>query len=119
MNYETNPCRKIFEKINYTNTKDFYKLMNNSKFILSPIGDRNDTYRHLEAIGLGSIPIANVEILYKELYRDNMFYVNNTYDMLAIYNMNLELEYNCPNKDLICLEYWKDYIKNNIINSTY
>lgn len=114
MNYETNSCRKIFEKIPYTTNEEFYKLINDFKFILSPIGDRDETYRHWEAIGLGTIPISNVGVLYKELYGDNMFYVDNTFDMLAIYNMNIELEYKCPNKDLICLEYWKDFIKNNI-----
>ena len=116
MNYETNQCRKIFERLQYSTNEEFYKSMHDSKFILSPIGDRNETYRHWEAFGLGTIPISNVGILYKDLYKDNMFYVDNTYDMLSIYNMNIELEYHCPNKDYICLEYWKDYIKNNLGN---
>ena len=114
MNYSTNICREIFERMPSMSNEEFYKLINNSKFILSPIGDRNDTYRHWEAIGLGTIPIANVEYLYKELFMDNMFYVNNTYEMLELYNSNTELIYKCPNKDLICLDYWKDYIKKNI-----
>lgn len=114
MNYSTNKCRKVFEKIPGISNKHFYESMNNVKFILSPIGDRDDTYRHWEAIGLGTIPIANVGILYKDLYKDNMFYVDNTDDMLNIYNTKVELVYNSPNKDFICLEYWKDYIMKNI-----
>lgn len=114
MNYSTNICRDIFVQIPYTSNEEFYKSINNSKFILSPIGDRNETYRHWEAIGLGTIPIANVGHLYKELFMDNMFYVNNTHEMLELYNSNTELIYKCPNKDLICLDYWKNYIKENV-----
>ena len=116
MSYSTNECRNIFRNnpIGYMDTESFYKEINNAKFILSPIGDRDETYRHWEAIGLGTIPIANVGILYKELYKDNMYYVNDTYEMLDMYNNNINLDYKCPNKDFICLEYWKDYIKNNI-----
>jgi hypothetical protein len=114
MNYETNNCRNIFEKLPYMNIETFYNVMNNSKFILSPIGDRNDTYRHWEAIGFGTIPISNVGELYKKIFKDNMMYVDNTYDMLIMYNSNIDLPYKMPNKNIICLEYWKDYIKNNI-----
>ena len=114
MNYITNNCRSIFEKMPYMDNKTYYKLMNDSKFILSPIGDRDETYRYWEAIGLGTIPISNVGSLYKDLFEDNMIYVNDTYEMLNMYKINLNLPYKIPNKNFICLEYWKDYIKNNI-----
>ena len=39
-----------------------------------------------------------------------MIYVENTEKMLKMYNTQSKLEYKCPNKDLICLDYWKDYI---------
>jgi hypothetical protein len=113
MNYCTHHCRGIFERLSPISVEQFYKSIHDAKFILSPIGDRNETYRHWESIGLGTIPIANVEPLYKELFRDNMYYVNDTDDMLCLYKMNSQLEYNCPNRDFICVEYWKDYIKNN------
>ena len=113
MNYGTHHCRGIFERLPHISVEEFYKSINDAKFILSPIGDRNETYRHWESIGLGAIPIANVAPLYKELFRDNMYYVNDTTDMLSLYNTNAQLEYNCPNRDVICVEYWKDYIKNN------
>ena len=114
MNYRTNPCRKIFPQLKQITNNDFYEKIHKSKFILSPIGDRNETYRHWEAIGLGTMPIANVGELYKDLFQDNMIYVENTEKMLKMYNTQSKLEYKCPNKDLICLDYWKDYIKEKI-----
>jgi len=114
MNYKTNPCRNIFPKLEPISNNIFYKEMHNSKFILSPIGDRDDCYRHWEAIGLGTIPITNITDLYKDIFQDNMIYINNTADMLKLYDDQKNLEYKCPNKNLICVDYWKDYIKNNI-----
>lgn len=111
MNYKTNKCRLIFPRLKPIKNSDFYEKMHQSKFILSPIGDRNETYRHWEAIGLGTIPIANVGELYKDLFQYNMYYVKNTQKMLQMYKSQPKLNYNCPNKDLICLDYWKDYIK--------
>lgn len=114
MNYKTNVCRKKFPVLNPITNEEFYKKIHESKFILSPIGDRNETYRHWESIGLGTIPIANVGELYKDLFKDNMIYVKSSEEMLNFYVEQKNLEYKIPNKDFICLNYWIDYIKNNI-----
>lgn len=111
---ETHSCRKIFKPEPRLNLYDFYKKMSKAKFILSPIGDRDDCYRHWEAIGFGTIPISNIGKLYKDLFQDNMIYAENTEQMLKMYNSQSKLEYKCPNKDLISVDYWKDYIKKNI-----
>lgn len=107
----THPCRKIFKEEPRLELYDFYKKMAKAKFILSPIGDRDDCYRHWEAIGLGTIPISNVNDLHKKLFKKNMIYESNPNKMLEMYNMQKNLEYKCPNKDLICVDYWKNYIK--------
>ena len=114
MNYITNQCREIFPKLKSIPHNIFYEEMHKSKFILSPIGDRDDCYRHWEAIGLETMPISNVGDLYKDLFQDNMIYVNNTPDMLKLFDEQKNLEYKYLNKDLICLDYWKEYIKKNI-----
>ena len=110
----THPCRKIFKPEPRLNLYDFYKKMSEARFILSPIGDRDDCYRHWESIGFGTIPISNVNELYKDLFQDNMIYVNNTQEMLKLYNEQQNLDYKCPNRDLICVDYWKDYIQEKI-----
>ena len=43
----------------------FYDLLATASFVLSPCGDRCDTYRTYEAIGLGAVPVVNApEALY-------------------------------------------------------
>jgi len=117
MNHNTNPCRKFFPKGQRLNNNIFYEEIHKSKFILSPIGDRDDCYRHWEAIGLGTIPISNVGDLYKDIFLDNMIYEKDIKNMIKIFEEQQQLEYKCPDKNLICLDYWKDYIKK--ISSTF
>jgi len=86
MDYNTNSCRSIFEKQDYISYDLFCNKLIESKFILSPIGDRDDCYRHWEAIGYNTIPISNVNSIYKELFEDNMYYVDNTKTMINMLN---------------------------------
>ena len=114
LNHDTNPCRlklPIIPRISYTS---FLSKIAQAKFILSPIGDRDDCYRHYEAIGLGTIPISNVNELYKNIFTTNMIY-SNINEMANMLNEdNLNLIYKEPNKDLICYEYWKDIVYKKI-----
>ena len=119
INYITNPCRvklPIFPMIPAT---EFRKEIACAKFILSPIGDRDDCFRHYEAIGLGTIPISNVNELYKNIFTSNMIY-NNIDEMVNMLNDdNLDLDYKEPNRDLICYEYWKDIVHKKIADIKY
>jgi hypothetical protein len=59
MDNNTNMCRKKLPILNRIKSCDMYNKIAISKFLISPIGDRDDCYRHYEAIGLGTIPISN------------------------------------------------------------
>lgn len=98
---------------------DYYKNLHKAKFVLSPIGDREDCYRHWEAIGLGCVPISNVnKNLFKQTLKSSMLYKDCT-EMLNNYKNNDILDYNEPNKDLICLSYWINEINKYIKNSDH
>ena len=120
MNYITNICRNVFVQLNYIDYETFCNKLIKSKFILSPIGDRDDCYRHWEAIGFDTMPISNVGNLYKPLFNDNMYYVDNTLEMLKIFDNQDHYNnlYKNVNKDLITVEYWKDFIINHIKSIT-
>jgi hypothetical protein len=114
----THKCReqiiKIIPKKGHMDIKDYYTNMNESKFILSPIGDRDDCYRHWEAIGLGCVPISNVnKDIFYTLFGDNMIYMN-VDEMIRIYKNNDPQIYIQPNRDLICVDYWRDLITNYV-----
>jgi hypothetical protein len=46
--------------LNKTRPQNYYAELAKYKYVISPHGDRPDCYRHWEAIGLGVIPIANI-----------------------------------------------------------
>lgn len=110
INNNTNICRKKLPFLKNININEFYFKIAESKFVISPIGDRDDCYRHYEAIGLGTIPISNVNNLYKNIFEENMYYCNID-EMVNIINTNsINYKYNEPNKDLICFDYYKEKI---------
>ena len=111
----TNECRKKLPMYSdYLNVSDFYKTVQQGKFLISPIGDRDDCYRHYEAIGLGTIPISNVNCFYKNIFKTNMIYADIDEMVKIIEEGHVNYIYEEPNKDLICFEYYRDIV-NKII----
>lgn len=108
-------CRQKLPELIHLPPEDFYKNIAQTKFLLSPIGDRDDCYRHYEAIGLGCIPISNVSNLYKNIFEESMYYCDIDKMVDILNNNNSPIDYFEPNKDLICFDYYKDKVY-NIIN---
>jgi len=110
----TNPCRSKLPVLKPISAESFYETIAISKFVISPIGDRDDCYRHCECIGLGAVPVSNVGILYRELFTDSMLY----YDIDTIADIartnKINESYHVPNKDLICLNYYRDAIMQRV-----
>ena len=46
------------------------------KFVISPPGDRLDTYRHWESVALGAIPVSNIPRTSRPLFASGMFHVD-------------------------------------------
>jgi hypothetical protein len=110
----TNPCRELLPKADKYPEEEFYDTIRKSKFMISPIGDRDDCYRHYECIGLKTIPISNVGEYYKELFKDNMLYCD-IHKMIEIIQTNeVNREYNEPDQNLISYEYYKDLVYDRI-----
>jgi hypothetical protein len=120
INKNTHPCReKLPFKDMISPVSEYYKQMSDGKFILSPIGDRDDCYRHYEAIGLGTIPISNVNNLYKNIFTTNMVYVNIDEMVNMIDKDSIDIVYKEPNKDLICFEYYKNIVYKILKDTKY
>ena len=110
INNGTNPCRARLPFMHGLSASEYYKNMEDGRFILSPIGDRDDCYRHYEAIGLGTIPISNVNCFYKKIFTTNMIYANIDEMVNMLNNGSVNYNYEEPNKDLICFEYYKNKV---------
>ena len=83
-----------------------------SHYVTSPNGDRPDCHRHYEALGLGAIPITQMDpSVYTHLKDQEGIIYNNT-------NWNLkDLEKTLPfpapevNRNVIFEEYWMEYVE--------
>ncbi len=111
LNTSTNSCRQLFKITTpYLELSDFYREVARAKFLISPIGDRDDCYRHYEAIGLGTIPLSNVGPFYKHIFESSMMYFS-TSELVEIADGKKQIdEYQKPRQELICLEYYKEQI---------
>ena len=101
--------RSADEQAHLMSPPEYYAHMARARFLLSPRGDRYDTYRHWEAIGLGALPIANVDRrLYESLFEDDMVYAEDADFMLRVFNneTHLDATYHRPNPDRICSTLW-------------
>jgi hypothetical protein len=104
--------------------KEYLQKILNSKFVISTEGDRKDTYRHYECIGLKAIPISNIN--YRSIFGENMIY-SNAEDMVNMVKTGIvNEEYKVPNRDILLTQYWVDKIneliqihKRNIYKISY
>ena len=112
INQGTHPDRKRLPNPNKQKRMGYYRHISHSKFFISPRGDRDDTHRHYECIGLGTLPISDLNRnLYEQLFGDNMIY-KDIDDCVAIANSlhYPESEYKEPNRNFVTMEYWKEYL---------
>ena len=114
INNGTNPCRSKLPILPVMDTNEFYKKISDSKFALSPIGDRDDCYRHYECIGLGTVPISNIGSHYRAIFGENMYYCDIDTMVGILDNGTIDCSYSAPNRDLICFDYYKDKVMNRI-----
>ena len=114
INNGTNPCRSKFPVLPSMEVSEFYKKISDSEFALSPIGDRDDCYRHYECIGLGTIPISNIGSHYRAIFGENMYYCDIDTMVGIIDSGVFDCSYAMPNRDLICFDYYKDKVMNRI-----
>jgi hypothetical protein len=93
---------------------DFLKNILNAEFVISTTGDRDDCFRHYECIGLNSIPVSNINNIYKDIFEENMIY-SNAEEMINMINSNsVNYNYKKPNRDILTISYWIDKIYQKI-----
>jgi hypothetical protein len=97
------------EKLKY---KKYLDTINKSKFLISTAGDRDDCFRHYEAIGLETVPISNIN--YKEIFGDSMYSTSEENLVKIAETKKSDIEYKKPNKDIIYFKYWKDKLYKRI-----
>jgi len=112
----THPSRKPFLTDHVRNAPalkpvQFYERIAQARFLVSPRGDRPDTYRHWEAIGLGTLPIANINrTLYGSLFGDDMVYMEDADKIISLLDEHardmLERQYHVPAAHRLSSLFW-------------
>lgn len=89
--------------------RQYYTEIAATRFLISPHGDRPDCYRHWEAIGLGAVPIANIDrALYGPMFGRDMVYVDGADEMIALLDdpSTLDSLYRPPQSHRVLTRYW-------------
>lgn len=77
MRQDSNKRRAKFQSSKRYSYNEYINRVAHAEFVLSLEGDRPDCYRHWEAIGLGTVPITNLNrTLYHQLFGSNVLYTD-------------------------------------------
>ena len=88
---------------------DYHLVMAKSKYVVSPNGDRPDCYRHYEAIGLGAVPITQLDPVSYAHFGVGSVIFNNTQWNLALLEKELD-PWPIVNRNMIREDYWMDWV---------
>lgn len=92
---------------------DYLKAIESAFFVISPIGDRPDCYRHWESIAFGAIPICNCPPIFDTMFQKNMIVAKDTVELLSYLNLSddaIQRLYKPPDRSIVLSIYWENKI---------
>ena len=100
----------------FISPEEYFRKMSKSMYILSPNGDRPECYRHYEAIGLGTVPITELDpFFYRHLSNAGFHGVlfNNSNWNVSSLETKLDL-FPVVNRNIIWENFWEDWIDDGV-----
>ena len=92
---------------------EYFVRMSRSRYVLSPDGDRPECFRHYEALGLGTVPITELDpILFRHLSGGPVLYGN--YEWNATILERVLDARPVVNRNLIREDYWMDWMEDAV-----
>lgn len=91
----------MMPKVNY---KDYLKQLSNCRFVISPHGDRPDTYRHWESIIMGAYPIIENIGSFQKVFNSSAIFVDSLLDLSKFEQLEL-LE--GPDRSVVLASHWR------------
>ncbi|KAL3816092.1 hypothetical protein ACHAXA_011417 [Cyclostephanos tholiformis] len=89
---------------------DYFVNMSHSRYVLSPNGDRPECHRHYEALGLGTVPITELDpILFRHLAGGPVVYANREWNATALERVLDPRP--IVNRNLIREDYWMGWME--------
>ena len=93
--------------------EEYYEKIKEHRFVVSPPGDRPDTYRHYECIALGAYPVSSVPASFRRIFGDNMLYSDN---LVAVASANRLSAMGSPDPNFVRTKFWRDLVKKMILD---
>ena len=87
---------------------DFFDGLARSRFVLSPNGMKPECYRHYEAIGLGTIPVTELNPNFSWHLKGSIIYNNTNWEMNYLEETLPKYDYLTVNRNMIFEEYWME-----------
>ena len=87
----------------------FHETLREHRYVISPNGDRPECFRHYEALGLGTIPITELDpVLHRHLAAGPVIFSESSWNVtqLELLPSNMTV-----NRNLIFEEYWLEYVE--------
>ena len=89
--------------------QDYLRQLARHRFVISPAGDRPDTYRHWESIAMGAIPVSSLPKSFEKLFGDSAILVD---DLVASVNGPFESARAEADRTLASVAYWRQVVDN-------
>ena len=105
---KSQPYRQSIQSGPKLPAEEFFHNVAMARYILSPDGDRPDCFRHYEALGLGTVPITQLDAyLYRHLRNGPAIFNNSDW---FVESLDLKLEpHPIVNRNLIFEDYWMSW----------
>jgi hypothetical protein len=87
----------------------YLQALAHSLYILSPNGDRPECYRHYEAIGLGTVPITQLDPFVHGHLQGAVIYKNNNWNITKLGQLLPRSV--TVDRNMIFEEYWMEYVE--------
>ena len=87
--------------------QDYLKTLSEHRFVISPPGDRPDTFRHWECIAMGAIPVSELPEAFNELFGNSAILVD---DLVASVNGPFESPRAEADRALASVDYWRQVV---------
>ena len=87
--------------------QDYLAQLARHRFVISPAGDRPDTFRHWESVALGAIPVSSLPKSFQELFGDSIILAEDLVSAASSDISHTRLE---ANRDLATVSYWRKVI---------
>ena len=89
---------------------NFYAQLSQHDYVLSPNGDRPECYRHYEALGLGTVPLTQLDYnIHRHFIGTGLIFNNTIWSVQELLETKLSRN-PTVNRNAALEEYWMEYV---------